>query len=155
MYSISSDTPSSHIYGYSVLLGLGLTVSQAGYAIGGQLVDSDKAADIIQFLNIAQGQSLLLGLVLADSIFQNKAFEGMNRVLQGQRFSRLEIQAAIAGSRSNVFRIISPELKEETIGVLVESIGFEWILIVVGGAVLTFCAALLNKARFPQKLIFT
>ena len=135
MYSINSDIPAGHIYGFSVLLGLGLTVSQAGYAIGGQLIDSDKAAELIQFINIAKGQSILLGLATANSIFQKNAFPGISRVLQGQGFPREEIQVAIAGSRSSVFRTISPQLKEERIRVLVEAIRFERILIITGEAV--------------------
>ncbi|KPM45413.1 hypothetical protein AK830_g1233 [Neonectria ditissima] len=148
MYTIKVDSPASYTYGFSALIGFGLTVSQAGYAVAGRLVEPDRMADVIQFLNISQGQSQMLGLAIASAIFQSKAFDGMKEVLDGQGFSTKEIRAAIAGSQSKVLESISPELREQCLDVLVKTIADIWIMVIVAGGLLTVCAGFLSRKRF-------
>lgn len=148
MYTIGVDTPASHTYGFSVLLGFGLTVSQAGYAIVPGLVKPDRISEAIQFMNIAQGQSQLLGLAIASAIFQNEAFSGAQDVLGGEGYSKEQIQAAIAGSSSDVFRSVSAELRAKLLRVVVGAIQAEYIMVITAGAVITVCALFLNKKRF-------
>lgn len=57
MYTVHATTAPSKIYGYSMFLGLGMTTTQAGYAVGAQLVKPERGAELIQFLNISQGSS--------------------------------------------------------------------------------------------------
>ncbi|KAH8736400.1 major facilitator superfamily domain-containing protein [Ilyonectria robusta] len=148
MYTIKADSPASHTYGFSALVGFGLTISQAGYAVAGGIVKPERMADVIQFLNISQGQSQMLGLAIASAIFQSKAFEGMSVVLDGQGFTTEEIRAAIAGSQSKVLQSISPELRERCLNVLVETIADIWIMVIVAGALLTICACFMSRKRF-------
>ncbi|KAK7429969.1 hypothetical protein QQZ08_003591 [Neonectria magnoliae] len=148
MYTIKADSPASYTYGFSALIGFGLTVSQAGYAVAGRLVEPDRMADVIQFLNISQGQSQMLGLAIASAIFQSKAFDGMKEALDGQGFSTEEIRAAIAGSQSKVLESIGPELRERCLDVLVETIADIWIMVIAAGALLTICACFLSRKRF-------
>ncbi|KAK7403166.1 hypothetical protein QQX98_011070 [Neonectria punicea] len=148
MYTIEADSPASYTYGFSALIGFGLTVSQAGYAVAGRLVGPDRMADVIQFLNISQGQSQMLGLAIASAVFQSKAFDGMKEALDGQGFSTEEIRAAIAGSQSKVLESIGPELRERCLDVLVETIADIWIMVIAAGALLTICACFLSRKRF-------
>ncbi|KAF7563283.1 hypothetical protein G7046_g841 [Stylonectria norvegica] len=148
MYTIKADSPASYTYGFSVLLGLGLTYTQAGYSVTSSIVSPDRMSDAIQFMNVAQGQSQMLGLVIASAIFQSKAFEGMKAVLQGQNFSTEEIRAAIAGSQSKVFETISPELRARCTDVIVKTISDIWIMVITAGALLIVCSLFLTKKRF-------
>ncbi|KAK9312634.1 major facilitator superfamily domain-containing protein [Lipomyces starkeyi] len=122
MYTMKTTSPAAHVYGFSVLLGLGLTVSQAGYDVTTRLVKADKISEAIQFMNISQGQSQLLGLVIASAIFQSEAFRGMKDLLGGMGFSDSEIQGAIAGSRSQLLETISPELRAKCLDIIVHVI---------------------------------
>ncbi|CAM1511792.1 Fc.00g093050.m01.CDS01 [Cosmosporella sp. VM-42] len=148
MYTIKVDSPASYTYGFSVLLGLGLTTSQAGYSVASHLVKSERVPEVIQFLNISQGQSQMLGLCIASAIFQSKAFDGMKAVLDGHGFSTDEILAAIAGSRSKVFESISPELRRRCLDVLVSTISDIWIMVIAAGALMTICSFFLSRKRF-------
>lgn len=148
MYMIDADTPVSHTYGFSVLLGFGLTVSQAGYALAPHLVKADRVPEVIQFLNISQGQSQMFGLAIASAIFQNEAFKRINEVLEGQGYPESEIRAAVAGSQSELLQNAGDELRQRMLGAIVDTIQLEYILIIVSGALLTVCALFLTKKRF-------
>lgn len=148
MYTIDTNTPTSHAYGFSALLGFGLTVSQAGYGLGTRLVHSSRAPDVIQFMNIAQGQSATLGLVIASAIFQSEAFAGLQKVLSSQGFSESQIHAAIAGSRSEVLQMISPELKKQCLAKIVEAIRLNWVLVIVAGSLQIIISLFISRKRF-------
>jgi hypothetical protein len=148
MLTVKADSPPAQVYGISVLVALGLTVSQASYSVAASITDPDRGADVIQFLNISQGQSQLLGLVIASSIYQSTALHGMEAVLRETRFSTSMIQTAITGAKSAILEELSPDLRAKCIDVIVKSIGYDWILVVAAGALQTICALFLNKKRF-------
>jgi hypothetical protein len=58
----------------------------------------------------------------------------MTAVLEGTDFSDAEIQTAVAGVKSAILERLSPDLRALCIDVIVKSIGYEWILVVVAGA---------------------
>ncbi|OTA91149.1 hypothetical protein M434DRAFT_22550 [Hypoxylon sp. CO27-5] len=122
MYTVTVDTSNANIAGYTVLLGLGMTTSQAGYAVGNLLVEPKRASELIQFLNISQGSSQLIELAVASAIFQTNAFKGIQQVL-GPGYTGSQIQAAIAGARSEVLTNAPPEIRDQCINVLLSVIG--------------------------------
>lgn len=153
MYILRYDSPAAYAYGASVLLGLGLTVSQAGYDIACRTAvaigKGDKIPEVLQFINISQGQSQLLGLTIASSIFQSVALDGMKQVLSGTGFSETQIQSAIAGIQSEVMKTISGELRIKALEVIVHAIDLQWVLVIIAGTLQTFCALFMSKKRFP------
>ena len=148
MYTVRTDTAPANIYGYSILLGLGMTTSQAGYAVGVLLVNPDRVAELIQLLNISQGQSQLIGLTLASAIFQNLTYSRLKTVLAGTGYPNSEIKAALAGARSTVLETATPELRAKCIDVIVQGIRGSWVLVIAAGALYTFCSCFLTRKRF-------
>jgi MFS family permease len=148
MYTVRADTPVTHIYGYAILLGLGMTTTQAGYAVGPLRVKPDRVAEVIQFLNISQGQSQLIGLTIASAIFQSITFSRLKTVLAGTGYPDSEIQAAIAGAKSTVLQTTTPELRAQCIDVIVQSIDYAWVLVIAAGALYTLCSCFLSRKRF-------
>lgn len=148
MYTVTADTTPAHIYGYAVLLGIGMACTQAGYALAPLLVKPDRVAEAIQFLNISQGSSQLIGLTIASAIFQSITYSGLQRVLAGTDYPDKEIRAAIAGAKSTVLETATPELRARCIDVIVHSIGKAWILVITAGALWTVCSIFLSRKRF-------
>ena len=81
MYTVNADTAPRNLYGYGIILGLGMTTTQAGYAVGPLLVKLDQVAELIQVLNVSQGSSQLIGSTLASAIFQSLTFPRLKAVL--------------------------------------------------------------------------
>lgn len=148
MYTVRRSTSSAHIVGYTILLGLGMTTTQAGYAVGSLLVTPERVPDLIQFLNISQGQSQLLGLAIASAIFQSETFRGLKRVLDGRGFSDAEIRFALAGARSRVLESVSEEVRNACVDVIVSSISKIWVMVIAAGCLWTVCSLLLTRSRF-------
>ncbi len=148
MYTVRADTPTANIYGFAILLGLGMTTTQAGYAVGPLLVKPERVSEVIQFLNISQGQSQLIGLTIGSAIFQTMTFSGLRTVLAGSGYDDSEIQAAIAGARSTVLQTTTPELRARCIDVIVRSISNVWVLVIAAGALYTLCSCFLTRERF-------
>lgn len=148
MHAVRYDTPASKIYGYSVLLGLGMTTTQAGYAAGPLLVKPERVAEVIQYLNYSQGSSQLIGLAIASCIFQSLGFSRLQAVLEGKGYSDGEIRAAIAGAHSEVLQSMSPELRDRAVDAIVRTIGDVWAMVIAAGALWTGCSLLLTRKRF-------
>lgn len=148
MYTVSQDSPASHVYGFSILLGLGLITSQSGYSLCAAIVEPQRIPDAMQFMNVAQGLAALLGLTIASPIFQNESFKGLKTVLANQGFSDAQVRAAIAGTRSEVLEKISPELKQKALHVIVRAIQLDWVLVIVAGCVVAIASLFLTKKRF-------
>jgi Na+/melibiose symporter-like transporter len=144
MYTVGVDTLIANIYGYTILLGLGMTTTQAGYAIGPLLVKEDRVAEVIQFLNISQGQSQLIGLTIASSIFQSTTASGLKKVLAGSGYSNSEIQAAIAGAKSAVLQTTTPVVRKQCIDAIIRGINDVWVLVIAAGALYTICSCFLT-----------
>ena len=148
MYTVRAYTAPANINGYGILLGLGMATTQAGYAVGPLLVKPGRVTEVIQFLNISQGQSQLLGLTIASAIFQSKTFSGLKAVLAGTGYPDSEIRAAIAGAKSTVLETATPELRAQCIDAIVQSIDENWVLIIAAGALYTLCSCFLTRRRF-------
>ncbi|OAA79668.1 MFS transporter [Akanthomyces lecanii RCEF 1005] len=149
MYTVHAETPVSNIYGYSVILGLGMATSQSGYSVGAESVAAEDGAEVIQFMNISQGQAQLLGLVIASSIFQSLTFRGLKKLLSESNFTDADIRAAVAGAQSKVLGKVSPELRAKGLEVIVKSINDAYILAIAAGALYVICSLFLK----PQKSV--
>lgn len=153
MYTVRADTPAPHIYGFSILLAIGMTTTQAAYAIGPILVKPDRVVECIQFLNIAQIQSQLLGLTIASQIFQGLTLRGLGAVFQGSGYTKEDIQTAIGGVRSEVLSDAAPNVRAAAIDVIVRNIGNTYTLVIAAGALYIVCSCLLKRDRWPQPSI--
>ena len=151
MYNVKQDTPVAHIHGYTVLLGLGMMTSQAGYAVGNHIVRPSRAAELIQYLNISQGSSQLIGLAIASAVFQTQSFGGLKSVLGPLGYSDQQIQGAVAGTRSDILRQVSPEVRDRCLAIIVRSISSCWALVIAAGALYTLCSLGLTRSRWIPK----
>ncbi len=151
MYMVTRDTPVANIYGYTVLLGLGMMTSQAGYAVGNRIVRQSRAAELIQYLNMSQWSSQLIGLALASAIFQSQVYEGVKVILSPLGYTDQDIQLAVAGTRSNLLWTVTPDVRDQCLHIIVRSISRCWVLVMVAGALQTLCSLFLTKSRWVPK----
>jgi hypothetical protein len=147
MHTVRLTTPNANIYGYTILIALGTTTSQAGYALAPLLVKSHRVHEAIQFMNIAQGQALLLGLVIASSIFQNRTFAGLKDVFGPLGYSDADIREAIAGAKSRLLTDASPDVREQALNVIIHSIDDIYFMVISAGALYVVCSVFLPRTR--------
>jgi hypothetical protein len=147
MYTVKSSTPKANIYGYCVLLAIGTLTSQAGYAVGPTLVQPNRIHEVLQFMNVSQGQSLLLGLAIASAIFQNRTFDKLHDLFSPMGYSDGEIRGAIAGARSTILTGATPEIRERALDIIVRAIDDVYIMVIAAGTVYVICSCFLPHKR--------
>ncbi|KAI0547805.1 MFS general substrate transporter [Xylaria curta] len=117
---ISVTTPTSNMYGFEVLVGLGCGLTfQAGYSIALVLAPPEKATSVLSFINVAQLGAGALSLATAGSIFQNIGFDALQSALDGMGYSSAEIREALAGGYSSLISDSTPEVR----AIALEAIG--------------------------------
>jgi hypothetical protein len=98
-------------------------------------------------MNIAQGQALLLGLVIASSIFQNRTFAGLKDVFGPLGYSDADIREAIAGAKSRLLTDASPDVREQALNVIIHSIDDIYFMVISAGALYVVCSVFLPRTR--------
>ncbi|RSL91430.1 hypothetical protein CEP52_014258 [Fusarium oligoseptatum] len=94
--------------------------------------------------NLAQISRITVDLVVASQIFQSFTFRNLSRVLAGISFSASGIRNAIAGAKSDLFKHLSDEVRDEVVLGITKDMQKSFGMVVTGGA-LTIAAGLLMK----------
>ncbi|RSL61342.1 hypothetical protein CEP53_005145 [Fusarium sp. AF-6] len=92
--------------------------------------------------NLAQSGETAVALVVAGQIFQNFAFRNLGRALASTGFSASGIRNAIAGAKSDLFKHLSYETRDEVVRGITKDMQKSFCMVVTGGA-LTIAAVVL------------
>jgi len=143
MFTVESDTSPARVYGYSVLIAIGTGVSaQAAYSVVPVKVAMHPRhgprmiPDAISFINMAQIGSIVHALAISGTIFQNLAFQNLQRALAGRGFTDAELHSAISGTQSQLISGASAEVRGLAVAAIVKAMDRVYILVIVAGA---FC----------------
>ena len=147
MYTVKFSTHVANIYGYTILIAFGVTTSQAQYAIAPTMVAPNRIPEAIQFMNIAQCGSLLLCLTIANAIFQNGAFDGLQKIFAPLGYADKDISGAIAGARSTLLSGASSEVRRAALDVIIKTTDNVYLMVVAGGALFLVCSLLLPRKK--------
>ncbi|EKG18978.1 Major facilitator superfamily [Macrophomina phaseolina MS6] len=153
LYTSSADMANANVYGYSILVGIGMTAYQAAYSVVPAKVSPDEVAEVIQFINIAQQGSILIALTICNTVFQNVAYDKLLAILIPAGYSEVDVTAAIAGARSVVLQSAPPDVRSAALDVLVEAIDDAYTLIIVSGGLLIICALLMKREKITMELV--
>ena len=150
---VEVNTPTSRIYGYSVLLALGAGLSQmAAYSVAPTQVPAHRVPDAVGFMNMAQIGSSVIALTIGSSVFQNIGSRKLAAALAGLGFTPAEISGALAGRRSAVFSRVSDEVRKRLIDAIVETINTEYVLVITAGALGLVVSCFMNRGKLAMEM---
>ena len=153
MYTVKSTTSASAIYGFTVLIAIGSAcTSQAAYSIAPGKVQPHQISDAIGFINVAQIGSIVIGLTVSGSVFQNTAFRNLNAVLQPLGLGPEEVRSAIAGAHSAVFEQLTGKVREDAVSAIVGAMNQTYALVMAGGALALVTSVLLRREKLGMKM---
>lgn len=100
--------------------------------------------DALALQNIAQIGGTVISLLIAGLVFQSTAAANLTRVLANTGFTSADIQSAIAGAKSQFFEELTGDVREDAILAITMAIQKSFILVIVGGGVLTTAGLLMR-----------
>ncbi|KAB5571970.1 major facilitator superfamily domain-containing protein [Coniochaeta sp. 2T2.1] len=103
MTTITPTISNSSLYGYTVLIGLGIGAFQsAGIGVACALAPPSEISNVVSVMTIAQVLGIILSLSVSGSVFTNRAIEKIAAALPG--IPADEIAALITGASGHLYR---------------------------------------------------
>ncbi|KAI1381391.1 major facilitator superfamily transporter [Hypoxylon crocopeplum] len=150
LYTIDVDTPAANIYGYEILVGLGIGIcNQAGYGVVHALVGPEDKGNAVPFMMVAQYSGITLGLSISGAVFLNYAMMDLRALLP--TFPDAQLNAIISGTSGSAIDLVPLELRPAVVSIIVQSLRKVFIPAFVGGAGAFVLSLFLNKKRFFHK----
>ena len=123
LYTIDESSSTSRLYGYSVLSGIGAgSYVQAGFSVAQGKVDPALIPVAIGFITAAQIGGATISLAIANAVFLNGSTKAIAGILPQEPVKN--IQAAVAGAGSTLFRSLDPEARHRVIVAIVDNVSF-------------------------------
>jgi MFS family permease len=133
MYTIKVDTSPSAVYGYTVLVGIGVgSYVVAGFAIVPFLVAPHDANNAVGFMAIAQVVGGNIFLSMAGCMYQNFGHSKLLPLLPG--YTAEQVSGIIAGTSNAGFQALSPQLKLEVVEQITQIMTYLWAIMIAGAA---------------------
>ncbi|KAL9045292.1 MAG: hypothetical protein Q9214_001642 [Letrouitia sp. 1 TL-2023] len=143
---IDLHTSPARVYGYEILLGVGVgAYLQAGYAVIQGVLEPVHMAYGVSFMLLGQLGGIALGLSISGAVFVNTALNGLQRVLPDVLRSQLE--GAISGTSGDFLRTLDGRERVESLEVVMGSLRKAFVLVYVARAVSLGASALLSRRR--------
>lgn len=144
-YTVGVDTSAAHIYGYSVLTGLGTGMYlQASFSVAQASVALDMVASASGFITCAQVIGTTIALAIANSVFLNESQRSIIHLLPN--ISIQEVETVISGTSTLVSSLpAAEEVKIES--AIVDAMGETYILVIVAGALTLLLSLAMKRER--------
>lgn len=151
LHTISIDTDTAKIYGYTAILafGAGLFV-QAPFAIAQAKVHPSELADVSSFITCGQIGGIVFSLSVSNSIFINLSAQEISALLPSLPLG--EIQSLIAGVGASVLKDLSPAKKASVLAILVHNISQMYSMLIAAGALITLLSIFMKREKLDLKI---
>ncbi len=146
MYTVDSTTTESRIYGYTVLIGIGVGMFlQASFSVAQAVVKPEEIPPTIGFLTLAQFLGITLALAIANSVFLNESSSRIKEI--SPDMSKVQIQAAIEGATNDFVQHLEPVTRAHVLAAIVGAIDKTYILVIAAGSWVSLMSLLMKKEK--------
>jgi hypothetical protein len=143
---VTSTTPASNIYGYSVLMGIGSgAFIQAGFSVAQAIVEPHNIPSAVGFISQGQSTGLTICLAIINNVLINGAQQKLSAILPG--LSRDQVQATIAGVSSTIFDGLDSEKQAEVLEAIVDAINSTYGTVIAAGALAVVLSLFLSRQK--------
>ncbi|KFA66960.1 hypothetical protein S40285_05748 [Stachybotrys chlorohalonatus IBT 40285] len=147
MYTVETDTSPSNVYGYTVIVGLGVGFYvMAGLGVNQALVEPHDVPNAVGWQAVTQVIGAIAYLSVAGSIFFNTAVQNITPLLPPNTSIHF-IAELIAGTSSDAFQSLSSDVAELVIEAITRSMRNVWIWFLSGGALSFVLSLFLGRDR--------
>lgn len=146
MYTVDQDTGESSIYGYTVLIGIGVGMFlQASFSVAQAVVKAEDIPPAVGFITLAQFLGITMALAIGNAVFLNLSEQGIAKILPNMSTS--EIQSAVEGAAGGFLERLTPELRHRVLGAIADAIGRTYVLVIAAGCLVTILSLLMKREK--------
>lgn len=146
MFTVDESTTLAKIYGYSIILGVGVGIfAQASFAVVPAVVPPTMIGSAIGFIALSQITGITIALAIANSVFLNSSLAGLRSLLPD--VPRAKIMQTIAGAQSEFFQELEPDVRRRVLGVIVDAQANTYALVISAGALVVVLSALMKREK--------
>ncbi|KAJ5548536.1 hypothetical protein N7513_005770 [Penicillium frequentans] len=150
MCTVNANTSNSTIYGYTVLLGIGVgSYCQASYSVSQQLVPMTELTNVVGLMSISQFLGILFFLAIMGTSYQNLVIEKIHKLLPSA--SDAEVRQFIAGTSSSLSDSLTSSQSTAVIEAIIVAMRSVWILLAVAGGICVVLSLFLGKGKLFTK----
>lgn len=146
LVTADEHTSDAKIYGYTILLGVGVgCYCQAGFPVAQMKVPSSDIAYSVGFMTVSQMLGIALGTGMSGAIFVNEAHQGLRRLFPDA--SAEEISSAVAGVGSKLIDKAGKDVAAAAVHAIALAIRDAFSPIFVSGAIAFLCSLAMKKEK--------
>ena len=124
LYTVNDSSTATRVYGYTVLAGIGAgAFVQAGFSVAQVKVDPVYIPLAIGFITAGQIAGATISLAIANSVFLNGSTKALAVLLPHEPIKN--IQAAVAGAGSDLFKSLDPQMKHDVIVAIIDNVSLK------------------------------
>lgn len=146
MYTVDSSSTAAQVYGFSLLLGVGVgAFCQTSFSVAQGTVKPSEIPSAVGFITCAQITGITISIAIANSVFLNGAEEGIAKLLPD--VPRDQIQGAIAGVGSKFVQSLPAAVRQQVLDAIIEAMSKAYVLCITAGALAIVLSLFLKRER--------
>jgi MFS family permease len=146
MYTVGASTSAANVYGYTVIIGIGVGLfAQASFSVAQAVVEPAMIPSAVGFISTAQIFGITIALAIANAIFLNTSKSGIHAILPD--VATKVIEQTIAGAKSDFFQNLPAEIRAQVLEVIVNSQAKTYTLVIAAGALAAILSLLLKREK--------
>ncbi|KAK2591311.1 hypothetical protein QQS21_010995 [Conoideocrella luteorostrata] len=146
MNTADEQTSNAKIYGYTILLGVGVgCYCQAGFPAAQVQVAAKDFAYSVGFMTVSQMLGIALGTGISGAVFVNLAHQGLEHLFPNATTG--QISSAVAGVGSDLLNSASPETATAAIHAIAAAIQNAFVPVFVTGAAAFLCSLAMMRQK--------
>ncbi|OBT66391.1 hypothetical protein VE03_04914 [Pseudogymnoascus sp. 23342-1-I1] len=146
MYTVDSSSTAPQVYGFSVILGVGVGVfCQASFSVAQGTVKPAEIPSAVGFITCAQITGITIAISIANSVFLNGAENGIAALLPD--VPRDQIQSAITGVGSKFVQSLPAEMRQQVLDAIIEAMSKTYVVCITAGALAVVLSFFLKRER--------
>ncbi|RWA11891.1 hypothetical protein EKO27_g3189 [Xylaria grammica] len=146
MYTVNGETSDARIYGYTVILGLGVGMYlQGSFSVAQAVVSPEDIPPAIGFLTLAQFLGITIALAIANAVYLN---DSTQRIAELAPFlTQEQIELAVQGTSSGILNGLTADVRAAVLDVIASAISKTYVLVIAGGSLVAVSSLAMKRAK--------
>lgn len=146
MYTVRLDTSDGRIYGYTVILGVGVGMwLQAPFSVAQAVVEPHDIPAVVSFMMLGQYVGITFALAIANTVFLNDTERAIAAILPD--VSTETITEAMEGASNGFFQSLDGDVQTQVLEAIVAATDKAYILVIVAGGLTAVLSLFMKRQK--------